>query len=129
MRLHDEHDGQAFHPSRRPLEPEHPMSLEGGVVFGDTDLMLRCLVEELLMSGLTPVALRRMARDGEYQGLHAALRALGGARVDEVIAEAAGRVGTHAMRVVERTDRLTPATLTVGTTGGPTDTDLRGQGA
>ncbi|GIK17969.1 MAG: hypothetical protein DYG93_04040 [Leptolyngbya sp. PLA2] len=129
MRHHHEHDSHAVHPSLRPVEPEHPMSLEGGVVFGDTGLMLRCLVEELLMTGLTPEELRRMARDGEYQGLHAALCAMGPARVESVIAEAASRVGTCTLRVVERHDRFTPADLTIhATTGKPTEHHSR-QGA
>ncbi|MCW5776745.1 MAG: hypothetical protein KIS87_09925 [Phycisphaeraceae bacterium] len=129
MRHHHEDDSHAVHPSLRPLEPEHPMSLEGGVVFGDTDFMLRCLVEELLMAGLTPDELRRMARDGEYQGLHAALCAMGQTRVDGVITEAASRVGTCTLRVVERHDRFTPATLTVHASAGVSSKHHRTQGA
>lgn len=105
------------------------MSLEGGAVCGGTDLMLRCLVEELLSAGLTPDDLRRMARDGEYRGLHAAFCAMGEARVEGVIAEAAARVGTCSLRVVERHARFTPTTLTVHACAVPSTPHQRTQGA
>ncbi len=109
------------HPSKRPVEPEHPMSLEGGVVFGDTGLMLRILAEELLMTGITPQDLDRMSHDSNYQALLAGRAALGDAAVDEILRAAAARVGSHHHRTWESSDEYRPATLTVsaGRSGGP----------
>ena len=106
-------DRTNIHLSLRPAEPEHPMSLEGGVVDGDTALMFRCLVEELLLSGLSPAQLRGMSRDRNYQALYAARVALGDIAVDEVFDRAGAQVGIHRHSVCESADRFQTATLTI----------------
>ncbi len=111
----DEHPGAR--PWEHPSEPEHPMVVEGGVVDGDTALMLRCLVEELMMTGMAPTQLRAMSRDRRYQALYAARAALGDARTDEIIEGAGRRVGVHRHAVWESADAFRPVTLTISSPG------------
>lgn len=100
-------------PARRPVEPEHPMVLEGGVVEGDTRLMLRILVEELLRAGIKPDDLVRLSRNPEYQALFAARQCLGDDAADQEIRETMARVGAGRAEVWESGARATAATLTV----------------
>lgn len=108
----DPHDPS--HPASRPMEPDHPLILDGGVVPGDAELMVRCMIEELLQVGLSRRELLGMSRDPNYQGLFAARRDLGDARMDELMEDSFNRVGRHRHRTVEFTGEVQSATLTVG---------------
>lgn len=112
MSIHHHHDEN--HPSRRPVEPEHPMVLEGGVTQGDTAFMLRCMAEEFLIAGTSAASLVSMLRDPEYQALHAAVSVLGSEAAEAIVEEAASRVGVHRHSVRESLDQWSPATLTIG---------------
>ena len=57
----------------RPLEPDHPMVLEGMTAPGDVRFMAQCMVEDLLISGLAADDLLR-ARHCGARGI-AAIRA------------------------------------------------------
>jgi len=105
------------HPTHRPAEPDHPMSLEGGVGAGDTALMLRCLAEELLTYGVGAADLSRMVRNPEFQGLYAAACVLGPERAEAIVSDAAARVGVHRHRVWESADQSRSATLTISAAG------------
>jgi hypothetical protein len=113
MSHHHDHQHGDIHPSMRPAEPDHPMSLEGGIVEGDTVLMLRILCEELLMTGISPEMLRQLARDSRYQAFAAARCALGEAACDEILEETITRLGVHSVHIWERSSADAPATLTV----------------
>lgn len=106
-------------PWERPVQPEHPMVIEGGLVPGDTRLMAVCFFEELLRTGMSIRDLRSMSLDPNYQALHAIRATLGDEQTDELLAETAGRVGVHRFRIRESVEAPTPADLTIGATGGP----------
>ncbi len=94
-------------PGSHPSKPDHPMVVAGQVIPGDTAHMARCLIEELLFAGFSPKAIRGMSQDRNYQALHAARETLGGAGFEDILDEAATRVGTH--RLVIREDEGIPA--------------------
>lgn len=77
---HREHEHENVHPALRPVEPEHPMMLDGEVTPGDTEFMLRCFFEEYLLSGMASEQIWSMCLDPQYQALHAARLALGDER-------------------------------------------------
>ena len=79
----------------RPLEPDHPMVLEGGLVDGDLRLMVRCQLEDMLLIGTPPQVLLAMANDTSYQGLYAARQALGGTAFDKIFEDTLTRIGVH----------------------------------
>ena len=106
-------------PWQRPVEPEHPMMLEGAVIDGDTALMFRCLVEEYLMAGQSPGQILEMCMVENYQALYAARRVLGAGPAEAIIREAAQRVGQHRVRVWESGMQARSVTLTIGATANP----------
>lgn len=110
---HHHHDMPPTPPRLRPAEPDHPMELNGCLVPGDMKLMVRCLAEELLMSGLPMTHVRRMSHDPNYQALHGVRRTLGDEAVDRVLDEVAQRMGALRCTVHEASGAAAPATLTV----------------
>ena len=105
-------------PWERPVEPDHPMMVEGGIVDGDTAFMARCLFEELLRGGLSLHDLRAMTCNPQYQALYAIRTALGPERVELELARTAARVGIHRFVTKESIEQFAPATLTIGATDG-----------
>jgi hypothetical protein len=85
----------------RPLEPEHPMSLEGGVVDGDLCLMARCQLEETLLFGTSPEEILAMADHPNFQGLYAAKLTLGAETFQKIFEETLERIGFHRATCVE----------------------------
>ena len=79
----------------RPLEPDHPMLMDGRVVPGDTAFMVRCQVEDLLQLGIPPQKMEGMSNDPRYGGLYAARRVLGDDHFLRILADAVQRVGVH----------------------------------
>jgi len=114
--LDHEHDHAAAHPADHPAEPDHPLILDGAVVPGDVEIMVRCMIEELLQVGITPPELRQLSRDPNYQGLYAARMTLGDERIDALITRAAQRTGVHRFRTIEHTVDVQAVTLTVAQT-------------
>ena len=110
------HDHPDAKPWERPVEPDHPMMVEGGIVDGDTAFMARCLFEELLRGGLSLRELRTMTANPGYQALYAMRTALGPEQLERTLAETAARVGVHRFVTRESTDQTSPATLTIGAT-------------
>ncbi len=94
------------------------MVVEGGLVDGDTCLMAVCLFEELLRTGITVRDLHSMSTDPSYQALYAIRASLGDRQTDELLSKTASRVGVHRFRVSESAETTTPASLTIGATGG-----------
>lgn len=100
-------------PRFRPSEPEHPMMLDGCMAPGDVAFMVRCMVEDLLMTGLPAEELRAMTRTTEYQALFAARSALGDETIDRILDETAARIGRRTFRTFESHANTQPATLTI----------------
>ena len=97
----------------RPLEPDHPMVLEGMTAPGDVRFMAQCMVEDLLISGLAADDLRTMSRNAEYRALFGARTALGDAAMDQIIDQTSLRIGRRAYHTVESTSSVQPASLTI----------------
>jgi len=87
--------------SQRPWAPEAPQILAGDVVPGDTAFMLRCMLEELMLSGLSAAQLRALACDASYQALYAGRATLGDAAFDGLLNDVSARVGRLSCRVCE----------------------------
>ncbi len=114
MHDHDEHThADDIHPAQRPVEPDHPMMLDGGVIDGDTAFMVRCMVEELILMGMPFAEVCEKSRDPNYQGLYAARASLGDEQVDALLEEVAKRIGAHSRRVAEAAGQSHSATLTI----------------
>lgn len=112
--MHEHHEtNEQVHPKDRPAEPDHPMTLDGGVVPGDPGLMVTCMVEELLLLGTPLEHIHQMSRNPEYQALYAARYTLGDQAADELINDAARRVGVHRHKDREHTGDIQSVTLTV----------------
>jgi hypothetical protein len=78
------------HPAAREILPDDPMEMTGFEMPGDTDLMLRLLVEEYARIGWGLDKIMRLARDPNYQAFHGLLQLYGeeqlGDRVKEILA-------------------------------------------
>jgi len=92
------------------------MVVEGGLADGDTRLMATCLFEEFLRTGHSATDLRAMSVNPSYQALYAIRATLGDLQTDDLLAEAAARVGVHRFRTHESSGTSMPAVLTVGAT-------------
>ena len=77
------------HPASREMVAEDPMEMHGFEVPGDTDLMLRLLVEEYTRMGWDAESLMRLALDPNYMGFHGLLRLYGEeglrSRIDNIL--------------------------------------------
>ena len=58
------------HPATREIMPEDPMEMRGHEMPGDTDLMLRLLVEEYARIGWGLEEIMNLARDPNYRAFH-----------------------------------------------------------
>lgn len=85
--------GPKVHPATRVVEPEDPMNLHGVEVPGDTELMLRVLVEEFARMGWDADSLMQLARDPNYSALYGLLRTYGEERLRSRITEILNRCG------------------------------------
>lgn len=107
---------EPIEPVNRPLEPEHPMVLDGATTSGDVEFMAVCLIEELLKVGTPLQRLRAMTADPEYQALFGLRLALG-SRLDEILDRTHARTGSHRYRTYESGHDVRPANLTVNASG------------
>lgn len=108
--------GTPRHPADRPVEPEHPMLLDGQFASGDVEIMARCLFEELLQAGVAPDELEALSHDPAYQALYA-LRVQLGERLDAILGQTLQRVGRHRHRTVEHLGNVQGVSLTVNAAG------------
>jgi hypothetical protein len=79
----------------KPLEPDHPMLMDGWVIPGDTAFMVRCQIEDFLQLGLDPRTIETMANNPHYSGLYASRRVLGVEAFLRILADAVQRIGVH----------------------------------
>lgn len=103
---------ESLHPADRPIEPDHPMILDGSMTPGDVEFMAICMFEELLIVGTPLAQLRAMTTDPEYQALYGMRLALG-SRLDAILDRIHARVGSHRHATRESASDVRPATLTI----------------
>ncbi len=93
--------GPKTHPATREIAPEDPMELTGVEISGDTDLMMRLLVEEYARMGWDADAIMGLARDPFYVGFHGLLRQFGETELRRRIGEILNRVGITRVKTIE----------------------------
>ena len=81
------------HPATRSVEPDDPMNLHAVEISGDSDLMLRVLVEEYARMGWNIDAVMSLAVDPVYQGFHGLLQLHGEEELRRRVTEIMGRCG------------------------------------
>jgi hypothetical protein len=86
----------------RPLEPEHPKMLSGGMADGDPAFMLRCIAEDYVLAGTGVDELRAMSKQPRYGALYAAWLAVGEAAAARIFDELAARLPRLRYRTQER---------------------------
>ncbi len=89
------------HPASREILPDDPMNLHAMEVPGDTELMLRLLVEEYARMGWNLESLIALARDPFYQAFHGLSQLYGEEDLRRRIAEILGRIGVTRVTTVE----------------------------
>ncbi|MBK8914809.1 MAG: hypothetical protein IPM64_09475 [Phycisphaerales bacterium] len=97
----------------RPFAPDAPMIVEGDVLPGDTKLMLRCMLEELLRGGMHADEIRALSANPQYQALHAARCAIGDAEFEALIGQLARGCGVHRVAVRETAETAFETLLTI----------------
>lgn len=103
--------GRKVHPREREILPDDPMRLDVVEMPGDTDLMLRLLVEEYARLGWDAPAIIRLARDPNYQALHGLFRLLGDEAFAGRVADVVGRAGVLRVKTVEAAEEPAPEPL------------------
>ena len=89
------------HPTTRPVEPEDPMNLFAVQVPGDTELMLRVVVEEYARMGCDLESMIDMFRDPFYQAPHGLWRLYGEEELRRRVTEIIGRCGIMRTKTVD----------------------------
>jgi hypothetical protein len=106
--------------AERPAAPDAPMIVEGEFCPGDTELMTRCMVEELLAAGSAAAELEGMSLDPNYQAIYAARHTLGHAAFQSILNSAARRAQVVRFRVYEAPPTEFEAVLTINGSSDPT---------
>jgi len=88
------------HPASREMLPDDPLDLQAFEVPGDTELMLRLLVEEYARMGWGTAEIMSLARDPFYVALHGLWRCYGEQGLRERVASVLARVGVTRVRIV-----------------------------
>lgn len=101
--MNNEHENAVtkVHPATREILPEDPMDLHGIEVPGDTESMLRMLVEEYARMGWDLDAIMHLARDPYYQGFHGLLGVYGEEDLQRRVSQILGRCGVTRVKTVE----------------------------
>jgi hypothetical protein len=81
------------HPASREILPDDPMEMRGFEVPGDSDLMLKILVEEYARIGWGAGAIMQLACNANYTAFHALRQSLGEAELRRRVKEIIGRCG------------------------------------
>jgi hypothetical protein len=89
------------HPLDREMLPDDPLEMQAFEVPGDTELMLRIVVEEMARMGFDAAAMVNLARDPFYGALHGLWRFYGEQEFARRVREVISRVGVIRVRVVE----------------------------
>ena len=88
------------HPASREMLPDDPLNLHAMEVPGDTELMLRLLVEEYARIGWNQESLLELAKDPFYQAFHGLLQLYGEEELRRRITEILARIGVTRVTTV-----------------------------
>jgi hypothetical protein len=89
------------HPATREILPDDPLEMHSFEIPGDTDLMLRLLVEEYARIGWGVEPIMALARDPNYLAFHGLWRLYGEHRLRARVREIVARSGIVRVRTVE----------------------------
>ena len=89
------------HPATREILPEDPLEMHGFEVPGDTDLMLRLLIEEYARVGWNSDQIMDLARNANYRALHGLWRIYGEDQFRTRVGEIVARCGVVRVRTLE----------------------------
>ncbi|HUY31790.1 MAG TPA: hypothetical protein VMV69_03350 [Pirellulales bacterium] len=105
------------HPATRGVEPDDPMDLHGFEVPGDSELMLRMLVEEYARMGWGLEALMSLFRDPFFHSAHGLWLRYGDEELRRRVAAILTRTGVIRVRTVTapETEQLVQINLTSNT--------------
>ena len=104
------------HPASREMLPEDPLHLQGFELPGDTELMLRLLVEEYARMGWGLADLMQLARDPFYQAFHGLWQLHGDEELERRIRSILARTGVTRVKAVQTepiSERLVQIDLTM----------------
>lgn len=101
--------GPKVHPAAREILPDDPLDLHGIEIPGDSDLMLRLLVEEYARMGWGLEAIMGLARDPFYQGFYGLWRLYGEEELRRRIGAVLSRVGVTRVKTVEKQPAPAPS--------------------
>ena len=87
------------HPATREVLPDDPMEMHAVEIQGDTELMVRLLVEEYARMGWGLEQIMQLAVDSNYTGFHGLLQLYGEDELRRRISEIIAKCGV--MRVTE----------------------------
>src|SRR5262245_57825528 len=90
------------HPATRAMEPDDPMDLHGFEIPGDTELMLRMLVEEYARLGWGLEALMSLFRDPFYHAAHGLWLCYGEDELRSRVAKVLAQCGVIRVKAVAR---------------------------
>jgi hypothetical protein len=82
-------------PATRPVEPEDPMSLHATAVFGQPEVMLRCLVQEYAWLGWDADQILGLFQNAFYPVLNDLFRAFGEAGIRERVLDVLNNTGVY----------------------------------
>jgi hypothetical protein len=90
------------HPATREILPEDPLEMHAVEVDGDTELMLRLLVEEYARMGWDADQILELSRDPNYLTFHALWRMIGENDMRQRLRQIVSRCGVVRVTAVER---------------------------
>jgi len=99
---------QKVHPATREILPGDPMEMQAFEVPGDTELMMRLLIEEYARMGFDVESIMQLARDPNYQGFHGLFRLYGEEELRRRISEILARTGVMRVTKFEKEVEVTP---------------------
>ncbi len=111
MNYEDPNAVAKIHPASREMLPDDPLSLHGVELPGDTDLMLRLLVEEYARMGFHLDRLMELARDPFYQAFNGLLVVYGEEELRRRMSAVLDRVGVSRIKIVEKQVEPLPGQL------------------
>ena len=86
------------HPATREMFPDDPLEMQGSVVPGNVNLMLRLLVEEYARLGWNLEGIMQLACNPNYTSFHCLLQAMGAERLRREVAAILARCGVLRVR-------------------------------
>ncbi|QOJ14750.1 MAG: hypothetical protein HRU75_08905 [Planctomycetia bacterium] len=97
----------------RPFAPDAPLVVEGEILPGDTTLMLRCMLEEMLRGGMATDEIRALSGNPEYQALYAARCAIGAPDFEALLGQVGRACGVHRVAIRETAETAFETPLTI----------------